>query len=109
MSLITFSADGFGVPAFCLIFAPSKGYDEPEILPSSTRKICLIGADAGQALSEWRVFGHFASIWLTDLAFVIGHGIPPIFQEITPMLLRPSCSMPFGLLAVGTLNPLKKM
>jgi WD40 repeat protein len=25
-----------------------KGYDEPEILPSSTRQICLIGADAGQ-------------------------------------------------------------
>jgi hypothetical protein len=24
-----------------------KGYDEPEILPSSTRPICLIGADAG--------------------------------------------------------------
>ena len=24
------------------------GYDEPEILPSSTRPICLIGADAGQ-------------------------------------------------------------
>ncbi|MGC2221960.1 MAG: IS1595 family transposase, partial [Methylocella sp.] len=23
-------------------------YDEPEILPSSTRRICLIGADAGQ-------------------------------------------------------------
>jgi hypothetical protein len=29
-------------------FAPLKGYDEPEILPSSTPKICLIGADAGQ-------------------------------------------------------------
>jgi len=25
-----------------------KGYDEPEILPSSIRSICLIGADAGQ-------------------------------------------------------------
>jgi hypothetical protein len=26
-----------------------KGYDEPEVLPSSTRRICLIGADAGYA------------------------------------------------------------
>src|SRR5205814_4120068 len=26
-----------------------NGYDGPEILPSSTRPICLIGADAGQA------------------------------------------------------------
>ena len=33
---------------FCLIFAPSKGYDEPEILPYSIRQICLIGAGAGQ-------------------------------------------------------------
>jgi ABC transporter substrate binding protein len=34
---------------FCLIFAPCKGYDEPEILPSSTHPICLTSADGGQA------------------------------------------------------------
>jgi hypothetical protein len=28
-----------------------KGYDEPEILPSSTRQICLIGADAGHSFA----------------------------------------------------------
>src|SRR6516162_7931607 len=41
MSLTTRSAGAFVGPDFCLIFAPSKGYDEPEILPSSTRPICL--------------------------------------------------------------------
>src|SRR6202158_6247678 len=44
----TCSAGSFAGTDFCLIFAPSKGYDEPEILPSSIRKICLRGADAGQ-------------------------------------------------------------
>jgi hypothetical protein len=29
-----------------------KGYDEPEILPYSTRRNCLIGADAGQVKPE---------------------------------------------------------
>jgi hypothetical protein len=33
-----------------------KGYDEPEILPSSTRRICLIGADAGHAAAGNRWF-----------------------------------------------------
>jgi hypothetical protein len=47
MSLMTFSAGGFGIPDFCLIFAPLTGYDEPEILPSSLSHICLMGADAG--------------------------------------------------------------
>src|SRR3954451_15635513 len=50
MSFATCSAEAFCVPAFCLIFAPLKGYDEPEILPLS--RFCLIGADAGQALVE---------------------------------------------------------
>ena len=48
ISLTTRSAGSLTGMDFCLIFAPLKGYDEPEILPSSTRKICLIGADAGQ-------------------------------------------------------------
>src|SRR5215207_10142867 len=40
-------------PDFCLIFAPVKGYDEPEILPSSIRSICLIGADAGHIDTDY--------------------------------------------------------
>src|SRR6202023_2658197 len=34
-------------PGFLSHLRSLKGYDEPEILPSSTRPICLIGADAG--------------------------------------------------------------
>ena len=34
---MTCSAGILTGPDFCLIFAPSGGYDEPEILPSSTR------------------------------------------------------------------------
>src|SRR4051794_38751560 len=51
MSFATCSAEAFCVPAFCLIFAPLKGYDEPEILPSQLSRFCLIGADAGQSTS----------------------------------------------------------
>lgn len=43
ISLMTASAGGFGVPAFRLIFAPLKGYDEQEILPSQK-----------PILSQWR-------------------------------------------------------
>jgi hypothetical protein len=28
--------------------APSEGYDEPEILPSSIHPICLMSADGGE-------------------------------------------------------------
>ena len=38
----------------CLIFAPLKGYDEPEILPSQLSRLCLIGADAGHPTSDQR-------------------------------------------------------
>src|SRR3990167_4970382 len=48
ISFMTCSAGALTGTDFCLIFAPSKGYDDPEILPSSPRQICLIGADAGQ-------------------------------------------------------------
>src|SRR5690606_3346015 len=58
MSLTTFSAGAFRVPDLCLIFAPLKGYDEPEILPSQLSPNCLIGADAGHRY-ERRVFGAF--------------------------------------------------
>src|SRR5580700_5596571 len=35
-------------PGFLSHLRSLKGYDEPEILPSSTRQICLMGADVGQ-------------------------------------------------------------
>src|SRR5215471_3357609 len=50
MSLTTRSAGAFVGPDFCLIFAPSKGYDEPEILPSSTRPFCLTIPDGKQRI-----------------------------------------------------------
>src|SRR5580692_6068598 len=40
-------AGSFSGTDFCLIFAPCEGYDEPEILPSSTHPICLMSADGG--------------------------------------------------------------
>src|SRR5690606_9949651 len=49
MSLMTCSAGAFPVPDFCLIFAPLKGYDEPEILRSQLSRFGPISADAGQA------------------------------------------------------------
>src|SRR5215469_13965457 len=51
MSFTTCSAGALADPDFCLIFAPSKGYDEPEVLPSSTHPVCLTIADAGQLKS----------------------------------------------------------
>src|SRR5690606_27504753 len=51
MSLMTCSAGAFPVPDFCLIFAPLKGYDEPEILRSQLSRFGPISADAGQSLS----------------------------------------------------------
>src|SRR3954454_19597398 len=53
MSFATCSAEAFCVRAFCLIFAPLKGYDEPEILPSQLSRFCLIGADAGHYELEY--------------------------------------------------------
>src|SRR5246500_5696161 len=44
-------AGSFSGTDFCLIFAPCEGYDEPEILPSSTHPICLMSADGGQSYS----------------------------------------------------------
>jgi hypothetical protein len=35
-------------PGFLSHLRSLKGYDEPEIIPSSTRPICLMGADVGQ-------------------------------------------------------------
>ena len=40
MFFTTCAAGSFTGTDFCLIFAPLRGYDEPEILPSSTRPIC---------------------------------------------------------------------
>src|SRR5687768_12888175 len=47
MSLIICSAGAFPVPDFCLIFAPLKGYDEPEILRSQLSRFGPISANAG--------------------------------------------------------------
>jgi maleylpyruvate isomerase len=57
MSFNTCSAGSLTGTEFCLIFAPSKGYDEPEILPCSIRSICPIGADDGhfRSSSAYRV------------------------------------------------------
>ena len=44
----TCSAGSFGGPDFCPSFAPSIGYDGPEILPITISRFCLIAADAGQ-------------------------------------------------------------
>src|SRR6266576_3836405 len=45
-------AGSFSGTDFCLIFAPCEGYDEPEILPSSTHPICLMSADGGQSATN---------------------------------------------------------
>src|SRR5690606_31758766 len=47
MFLMTCSAGAFPVPDFCLIFAPLKGYDEPEILRYQLSQFGPISADAG--------------------------------------------------------------
>src|SRR5688572_25246306 len=52
MSLMTCSAGAFPVPDFCLIFAPLKGYDEPEILRYQLSQFGPISADAGQSLAS---------------------------------------------------------
>src|SRR5258705_4825234 len=49
ISLTTRSDDTLVVSDFCLIFASPWSYDEPEILPCSTRPFCLTSADGGQA------------------------------------------------------------
>src|SRR6516225_5525981 len=49
MFLMTWVAGSFSGPDFCPIFAPQEGYDEPEILPSSTHPTCLMSADGGQS------------------------------------------------------------
>src|SRR5271165_5309961 len=45
MSFTTCVAGPSSGTDFCLIFDPREGYDEPEILPSSTYPICLMSAD----------------------------------------------------------------
>src|SRR3954447_11199446 len=86
MSFATCSAEAFCVPAFCLIFAPLKGYDEPEILPSQLSRFCLIGADAGQ-LSPYlansacsfreglRIPEHFFNHCKTVASYVVVDGV----------------------------------
>ena len=47
MSFTTFSADFLNRPGFLSHLRSLKGYDEPEILPTSNCQICLTGADVG--------------------------------------------------------------
>src|SRR5271170_3306850 len=54
MSFTTCSDDTLVVSDFCLICASPWSYDEPEILPCSTRPICLTSADGEQYLSGER-------------------------------------------------------
>src|SRR5271167_2949158 len=51
MSFTTCSDDTLVVSDFCLISASPWSYDEPEILPCSTRLICLTSADGGHLRS----------------------------------------------------------
>jgi hypothetical protein len=58
MFLTTWVAGSFSGIDFCLIFAPQRRYDEPEILPSSIHQICLTSAGGGHSilaigLSDW--------------------------------------------------------
>src|SRR3970040_1042771 len=52
ISFMTCSAGALTGTDFCLIFAPSTGYDDPDLLPSSTRQICLTAADAGHTEAD---------------------------------------------------------
>src|SRR6266550_105140 len=74
-------AGSFSGTDFCLIFAPCEGYDEPEILPSSTHPICLMSADGGQPdqiipaqrredESQFATWKHTAA---SDRPFACGH------------------------------------
>ena len=57
ISLTTCSDDTLVASDFSLISASPSSYDEPEILPSSTRSFCLTSADGGQPrLSHARRF-----------------------------------------------------
>jgi hypothetical protein len=49
MPFTTCSAGALTGPDLLPIFTPSRGDDEPEILPYSIRQFCLIGADDGHS------------------------------------------------------------
>src|SRR5260370_411355 len=49
ISLTTRSDDPLVVSYFCLIFASPWSYDEPQILPCSTRPFCLTSAHGAHA------------------------------------------------------------
>src|SRR5262245_32980106 len=65
-----FSASSESASGFCLIFAPSMGYDEPETLPSSITQFCPTHADGQQATGyevAWKVTGvDQYTLWNTD-------------------------------------------
>ena len=59
----TYPSVGADSATVCLIFAPLKGYDEPEILHSSLTRRCLVDADAGHftriVQTSFGLSGHF--------------------------------------------------
>src|SRR4029077_3582798 len=58
-------------PGFLSHLRSLQGYDEPEILPSSTRRICLIGADAGQQAVSIPVAANGDCASLADTAAIL--------------------------------------
>jgi hypothetical protein len=52
-----------------------QGYDEPEILSSSIRRICLIGADAGQTWAKTKTAAAGARGFTLDLLKEIAKGL----------------------------------
>jgi hypothetical protein len=59
-------------PGFLSHLRSFNGYDGPEILPSSTRPFCLIGADAEQARQGYSIAAKFQAVSLK--APIVGAG-----------------------------------
>src|SRR4029453_19241864 len=70
MFFTTCVAGSFSGTDFCLIFAPCEGYDEPEILPSSTHPICLTSADGGQVKPHSRKAEELGGVCLSVMLCV---------------------------------------
>jgi hypothetical protein len=102
MSFMTCSAGALTGTDFCLIFAPSKGYDEPEILPSSIRSICLTGADAGQPNVEAGLNAEFKRVHGSTVQVARKSGV--YLSEA-----RVSCLWPAGGIQDNTVNRLLLM
>src|SRR5258706_12567154 len=82
-------AGSFSGTDFCLIFAPCEGYDEPEILPSSTHPICLMSADGGHPRQETAALRDFGPVFVrfgsftTDAGEATGACMSPVARKRT--------------------------